>query len=73
MDHKARDKVLVKADVINNSQFGQCRIVVKSSEEEEEIIWINDEFIEDVTAEEVWDLVFNVYSMDDEQIKDIFF
>ena len=71
MVHKAGDNVFVKAKVINNSQNGECRVYIN----DETILWLNDELIvknDSMTAEEAWELAWDIYKMDGRQMQDIF-
>lgn len=61
MKHKVGDKVLIKGEVINNSQFGECRVeILNTPDDDVRYMWFKDEDLEDprseMTAEEAWDI-----------------
>ena len=48
MKHKVGDKVLIKGEVINHSQFGECRVSLSGCTENDNVyMWFNDDAIID--------------------------
>ena len=61
MKHKVGDKVFIKGKVINNSQFGECRVeILNAPDDDVRYMWFKDEDLEEpgseITAEEAWEL-----------------
>lgn len=61
MKHKVGDKVFIKGKVINNSQFGECRVeILNSTDDDLRYMWFKDEDLEEpgseMTAEEAWEI-----------------
>lgn len=61
MKHKVGDKVFIKGKVINNSQFGECRVeILNAPDDDLKYMWFKDEDLEEpgpeMTAEEAWDI-----------------
>lgn len=54
MKHKVGDKVLIKGEVINHSQFGECRVSISGCTENDKVyMWFNDDaIIEDIIIED---------------------